>query len=110
MLPFKVYFHQFFCACRLFVPCGKKCYKIFKIFEIKHFLFFFPISFFFFKVHKSTEMATVKPIIKLPPRSKSISTSRTAEIMTNELFFEDSDNSIHDFDIQRLLQDYNLIQ
>lgn len=52
----------------------------------------------------------VKPVIKLPPRSKSISTNRTPEIMTNELFFEDKDSLINDFDLQQLLEDYNLLQ
>jgi hypothetical protein len=50
----------------------------------------------------------MKPIIKLPPRSKSISIPEI--VSTNELYFQDPDNEINDFDIQRLLQDYNLLQ
>lgn len=65
-------------------------------------------------------MATVKPIIKLPPRSKSCSTRSTYQdmmssydqqsIVTNELYFEDKENRLQDYDIHNLLQDYNLFQ
>ncbi|GAN06588.1 conserved hypothetical protein [Mucor ambiguus] len=65
-------------------------------------------------------MTTVKPIIKLPPRSKSCSTRSTYQdmmspydtqsIVSNELYFEDKENRLQDYDIQHLLQDYSLYQ
>jgi hypothetical protein len=67
-------------------------------------------------------MTTVKPIIKLPPRSKSCSTRSNYQdmmtpssydqhyIVSKELYFEDSENRLSDYDIRSLLRDYKLLQ
>jgi hypothetical protein len=65
-------------------------------------------------------MATVKPIIKLP-RSKSCSTRSNYQdmstssydqqfIASKELYFEDSEDRLSDYDIHTLLQEYKLLQ
>lgn len=63
---------------------------------------------------------TVKPIIKLPPRSKSCTTrsvypddldqqqQQQQQFVGQELYFEDEEDQVSDYDIQRLLQDYEL--
>ncbi|KAI7890624.1 uncharacterized protein EV154DRAFT_511030 [Mucor mucedo] len=63
-------------------------------------------------------MATVKPIIRLPPRSKSCTTrsvyvddnshDQQQQLVTEDLYFEDDENRLSDYDIERLLQEYNL--
>lgn len=67
-------------------------------------------------------MTTVKPIIKLPPRSKSFSTRSNYQdmmapssydqhnIVSENLYFEDIENRLSDYDILSLLQDYHLSQ
>lgn len=62
-------------------------------------------------------MATVKPIIRLPPRSKSCTTRSVyvddnsheqQQLVTQELYFQDDENRLVDYDIERLLQEYSL--
>lgn len=63
-------------------------------------------------------MATVKPIIRLPPRSKSCTTrsvyvddnnnKQQQQLVSQDLYFEDDENRLLDYDIERLLQEYNL--
>lgn len=63
-------------------------------------------------------MATVKPIIRLPPRSKSCTTrsvyvddnshDQQQQLVSQDLYFEDDENRLLDYDIERLLQEYNL--
>ncbi|KAI8890435.1 hypothetical protein K501DRAFT_206351 [Backusella circina FSU 941] len=66
-------------------------------------------------------MTTLKPIIKLPPRSKPCSTNRISfqdivktrkieALITNELYFEDVDQRVTDYDIHFLLQEYSVLQ
>lgn len=71
-------------------------------------------------------MTTVKPIIKLPPRSKSCttrsvyqdnnnsnsydSTQQQQYIVSQNIYFEDNENRLSDYDIQRLFQEYNLYE
>lgn len=64
-------------------------------------------------------MTTVKPIIRLPQRGKSISMNRSPfaetngfqQIITSEhLFFEDNENKLIDYDIHGLLKDYALLK
>ncbi|GAA5805551.1 hypothetical protein HPULCUR_011070 [Helicostylum pulchrum] len=62
-------------------------------------------------------MATVKPIIKLPPRSKSCTTRSVytddfdqpqQQLVTQDLYFEDDNDHLSDYDIRRLLNEYEL--
>lgn len=62
-------------------------------------------------------MATVKPIIKLPPRSKSCTTRSVytedfdqpqQQLVTQDLYFEDDNDQLLDFDLRRLLSEYEL--
>jgi hypothetical protein len=66
-------------------------------------------------------MTTLKPIIKLPPRSKACSTNRISfqglaktrkieALITSELYFEDVDQRVTDYDVQYLLQEYSVLQ
>jgi hypothetical protein len=68
-------------------------------------------------------MTTVKPIIKLPPRSKSMTTRSVYQdnniydqqeqqqyIVSQNIYFEDNENRLSDYDIQRLFQEYSLYE